>query len=285
MASAKVPPATVARVVERARPHLNRLHHPGSEVPKPGGRDDPTSSNRSRNGSRRVPEEIDEESVDEPTVEPAHSDCAAMYESDAELTARFEREAIPLLDRLYGGARRMTRRSADAEDLVQDTMLKAYTGFRSFQQGTHLQAWLFRIMHNTWISDYHKSRRRPTEHFGGAITDRQRFLICRSAEAEALEALPDSEIVEALHALPPNLRMTVYYADVCGHPYKEIAQIMGIPAGTVMSRLHRARRRLRMLPGDRAREHGLLSSRVDNVSCITHPAAGLSTRQIGAVRE
>jgi RNA polymerase sigma-70 factor (ECF subfamily) len=180
------------------------------------------------------------------------------YESDAELTARFERDAIPLADQLYGGARRMTRSRADAEDLVQDTMMKAYSGFRTFKEGTHLKAWLFRIMHNTWISDYHKSRRRPVEHLTGEITsleyavDRRTFPRCRSAEAEALEALPDSEIAEALDALPANIRMVVYYADVWGYRYKNIAEIMDIPVGTVMSRLHRARRRLRVLLADAA---------------------------------
>ena len=191
--------------------------------------------------------------------------CAAVYESDAELTARFEREAIPLLDQLYGGARRMTRNRADAEDLVQDTMLKAYGRFRSFQQGTHLKAWLFRIMHNTWISDYHKTRCRPTEYLGGEITDwqhavGQRGLGCPSAEAVALEALPDSEITGALDTLPTDLRMAVYYADVCGYRYREIAEIMDIPIGTVMSRLHSARRRLRMLLADLAHERGLTSA-------------------------
>jgi RNA polymerase sigma-70 factor (ECF subfamily) len=181
-----------------------------------------------------------------------------VYESDAELTARFERDAIPLADQLYGGARRMTRSRADAEDLVQDTMMKAYSGFRSFQEGTHIKAWLFRIMHNTWISDYHKSRRRPMECLTGDITswdyagDQQTFPRLRSAEVEALEALPDSEITEALDALPANIRMVIYYADVCGYPYKKIAEIMNIPSGTVMSRLHRARRRLRVLLTDAA---------------------------------
>jgi RNA polymerase sigma-70 factor, ECF subfamily len=228
-------------------------------------------------------EEIDEEFVREATFELAHSGCAAMYESDAELTARFERDAIPLLDQLYGGARRMTRRDVDAEDLVQETMLKAYNGFRSFRQGTHLKAWLFRIMHNTWINDHHKTRRRPIEQLCGQITDRQddadryRSLGCRSAEVEALEALPDSEITEALDALPANLRMTVYYADVHGYSYQEIADIMGIPIGTVMSRLHRARRGLRALLADLVRERGLTRTRVDNVSCNTQAAIGLGT--------
>jgi RNA polymerase sigma-70 factor, ECF subfamily len=219
----------------------------------------------------------------EPTFKPAHSDCAAMYESDAELTARFERDAIGLLDQLYGGARRMTRSRADAEDLVQDTMLKAYARFRSFQQGTHLKAWLFRIMHNTWINDYHKTRRRPLEQLCGQITDRQHAVLgCRSAELEALEALPDGQITEALDALPHNLRMTVYYADVCGYQYKEIAEIMDIPIGTVMSRLHSARRRLRMLLADLAHERGLTRTRVDADTCRVRAAVGLSTRPTDA---
>ena len=122
-----------------------------------------------------------------------------VYESHAELTARFERDAIPLADQLYGGARRLTRSRADAEDLVQDTMMKAYSGFSSFQEGTHLKAWLFRIMHNTWISNYQKSRRRPVEHLTGEITSwecsagRQPFPGCQSAEVEALAALPQQD--------------------------------------------------------------------------------------------
>ena len=174
---------------------------------------------------------------------------------------------------------------------MQNTMLKAYTGFRSFRQGTHLQAWLFRIMHNTRIDDYHKTRRRPIEQLSGQITDwqhaadRHRSLGCRSAEVEALEALPDSEIVEALDALPHSLRMTVYYAVVCGHRYSEIAEIMGIPIGTAMSRLHRARRRLRTLLTDLAGERGLPRSRVDSVPCTRAAAVGLSTTSTDAARE
>src|SRR5258708_3949286 len=116
---------------------------------------------------------VDDRFLDEAAVEPAHSDCVAMYESDAELAARFERDAIPLLDQLYGGARRMTRNHADAEDLVQNTMLKAYTGFRSFRHGTHLQAWLFRLRHNTRIADYPKARPRPIAQLSDTITDWQ----------------------------------------------------------------------------------------------------------------
>ena len=200
--------------------------------------------------------------------------------------ARFISDVMPLVDQLYRAARRYTRTAADAEDLVQETMVKAYAGFHSFTAGTNVRAWLFRIMTNTWISSYRTAQRRVDEVLAADVTEvRPNAARHPSAELTALEAMGDDEVRDALQALPEGQRMVVYYADVEGFRYREIAEIMGIPSGTVMSRLHRARRRLRMLLTDLARERGLPRSRVDSVPCTRDAAVGLSTTSTGAARE
>lgn len=171
--------------------------------------------------------------------------------TDAELAARFEREVMPLMDTLLGGAMRMTLQRADAEDLVQETMMRAFAGFRTFQRGTNLKGWLFRIQANAHISGHRKRMRRPAELPIDTVGDWQ--LVdgapgaLRSAEVEVLETLPDAAIVRALDALPIEHRMAVYFADVEGLSYKQISAIMGTPVGTVTSRLHRGRSQLRVL--------------------------------------
>jgi RNA polymerase sigma-70 factor, ECF subfamily len=200
------------------------------------------------------------------TIRAAGADLPAVdqaYETDAALAERFQRDAVQLMDQLYSGAVRLTQSRADAEDLVQETMLHAYIGFRSFQAGTNLKAWLYRILHNTWIDAYRKQQRRPLEVWLHDVTDPHaaRYVataptgLC-SAEVEVLEALPDMDIQAALLSLPEMYRMAIYYADVEDFSYAEIADIMGIPKGTVMTRLHRGRTQLREALSTLATERG-----------------------------
>ena len=190
-------------------------------------------------------------------------------ETSAQRTERFERDALQYLDQLYGAAMRMTRNPADAEDLVQETYLKAFAAFDSFTEGTNLKAWLFRILTNTYINIYRKRQRQPFQTGTDDLTDGQLHEAeshtstgLRSAEAEALDRLADVDVVEALAQLPEDFRLAVYLADVEGFSYKEIAEIMETPVGTVMSRLHRGRRMLRELLADYAVERGFLPAPV-----------------------
>ncbi|HEY6647532.1 MAG TPA: sigma-70 family RNA polymerase sigma factor [Mycobacterium sp.] len=172
-------------------------------------------------------------------------------------SARFVRDVLPLVDQLYRAALRYTRRPADAEDLVQETMVKAYSGFHRFADGTNVRAWLFRIMTNAWISSYRSAQRRPDEVLAADVAEVWPTAAKNaSAELAVLEAMGDDEVRDALQALPEGQRLVVYYADVEGFRYKEIAEILGVPLGTVMSRLHRGRSNLRALLVDVAAARG-----------------------------
>jgi len=165
--------------------------------------------------------------------------------------ARFERDVVPIMDRLYPAALRMTRNPSDAEDLVQETVAKAYAAFHQFKPGTNLRAWLHRILSNTFINGYRKKRREPIQDLGvdfqqdWQTSNDPLMPPMRSAEAEVIERLANSEILQALRELPAEFRVAIYLADIEGYPYREIAEMTGTPIGTVMSRLHRGRAKLR----------------------------------------
>lgn len=184
---------------------------------------------------------------------------------DPALKERFEREALPLLPNLYSAALRMTRNPADAEDLVQETYLRAFRGFGGFEEGTNLRAWMYRILTNTFINAYRKRQREPVTVTDEDVQDWYLYDklgeagVEASAESAVLERLPDEDVQRALEALPDGFRLAVLLADVEGFSYKEIAEIMGIPIGTVMSRLHRGRKALEKALWETVRERGLVA--------------------------
>lgn len=200
------------------------------------------------------------------SVSKTNDDDAAVEsaESARDLERRFSRDALPFLDQLYGAAMKMTRNPQDAQDLVQETFTKAFASFRTFSEGTNLKAWLYRIMTNSYINGYRKRQREP---YLGAVDELEDWQLgsaesttamsSRSAEAEAIDRTPSGIVTEALNALPEDFRIVVYLADVEGFTYQEIADIVERPIGTVMSRLHRGRARLRQALGEYAREQGI----------------------------
>ncbi|WP_251042646.1 sigma-70 family RNA polymerase sigma factor [Arthrobacter sp. ISL-69] len=193
----------------------------------------------------------------------AEAEVDVVSETTEQRRQRFERDAMQYVDQLYSAAMRMARNPADAEDLVQEAYTKAFSAFHQYKPGTNLKAWLYRILTNTYINLYRKRQREPLQSNSDTIEDWQLARAeshtstgLRSAEAEALDHLPDSDVKRALQAIPEEFRLAVYFADVEGFAYKEISDIMNTPIGTVMSRLHRGRKMLRDMLADYAAERG-----------------------------
>ena len=181
--------------------------------------------------------------------------------------ANFERDAMQYAPQLYSAALRMTRNPADAEDVVQETFLKAYRAYGSYTEGTNLKAWLYRILTNTYINKYRKAQRRPSEVELGELQDLYLYKrlgeasgASQSAEADMLDEFVDTDVIESLESLPEVFRLPVLLADVDGFSYKEIAEMLDIPIGTVMSRLHRGRKALQKKLWDVAQEHGIVGN-------------------------
>lgn len=206
--------------------------------------------------------------------------------------ATFAEQAMPLMDALYSGAMRMTRNPADADDLVQETYLRAYRGFGGFQEGTNLKAWMYRILTNTYINSYRAKQRRPDETELDEVEDLYLYRrlggleaasFGRSAEDELMDTFSEAEVKKAVEDLPEVFRMAVLLADVEGFAYKEIAEILDIPVGTVMSRLHRGRKALQKALYDYAVTHGL-ADRPEHEDDADHPTTEPVTASSAAER-
>ena len=175
----------------------------------------------------------------------------------------FVRDAMQYAPQLYSAALRMTRNAADADDLMQDTFLRAYRGYAGFEEGTNLRAWLFRILTNTFINSYRAKQRRPQESDLGDVEElylyrrMPQIAASRSAEETLFELFTDDEVKQALEDLPDNFRLPVLLADVEDFSYKEIAEMLDIPIGTVMSRLHRGRKAMQKALADYATARGI----------------------------
>jgi RNA polymerase sigma-70 factor, ECF subfamily len=252
---------------------------------------------------RRVAVDLNAMSTIDPAVaaiyEAAGNDAKAITEPEAEAKARpsggtepetdvaaetaeqrrqrFERDAMQYVDQLYSAAMRMARNPADAEDLVQEAYTKAFSAFHQYKPGTNLKAWLYRILTNTYINLYRKRQREPLQSNSDTIEDWQLARAeshtssgLRSAEAEALDHLPDSDVKRALQSIPEEFRLAVYFADVEGFAYKEISDIMNTPIGTVMSRLHRGRKLLRDMLADYAAERGFKAATDSSAAAVSN---------------
>jgi RNA polymerase sigma-70 factor (ECF subfamily) len=251
----------------------------GDELDPEGDDDEDDLGEGTESESEPMDEASRLEDEAEATIEESLEDASP---DDRQLRALFEQQALPFIDQLYAAGMRMTRNPADAQDLVQETYVKAFSAFRQFQQGTNLKAWLYRILTNTFINSYRKKQRDPYKNtiddledwqLGEAVSTTSASRVSRSAEAEAIDHLPDSTVKDALQSIPEDFRLAVYLADVEGFSYQEIADIMKTPVGTVMSRLHRGRRLLRDRLTGYAEERGISMGAVSRRATPTRKGA------------